>query len=683
MINLRKMPLIDNIPITLKDEVGKRLYSFLRTIERPILEKHFANDMYFDEVIEFLRSYRYINGESICDLLCLGRYSLIGRELVLYSENNYDLLINYINLKTEYSKSLKQLLYNAGIVTIHLNSTSSNRYDSYKIFGYYNPLFDNSLFKLYINNDYEKLDLELNCTSKHNALEACFYKTIIKNYTNDVRDWIKSIDYNRLCSEDRVRYLFNEAAINGIQTHNYSNEKIMKYIEGIYDKRIKKIFKPYEYIFTGNYQKLYEAKEDFEKLKEQYYIGKTSFIGCSSLQKLYKIQRIAYEQYLFFFNNTLIFRNFSDLKTILKDYIAAIICTNGKFIEETEESFGSKSKKDRYRIGVIDFDIITKFISIKDLYNTLEKYNLEKFEVDEKFVEHIILCFENISNSIVRLNLYCSFYEAPNTFVNCMIMLTRVPLTEEQKAKVSNIIYKLMKESTFVEFFFSYDFPEMIISLRVLNSLLKIIPNWNDFEIVKNIINNPNFKNYFINTNIKQLQEAIACFISDDAQTALQDEIDSFILSFNGNERIAVIRLLYKHITRDTTKNEYKRFIKLNFDKLRNEDIFEFVYHNMLDITKEEGDKILNDTLKIYDQQKSDFLQFFLNSEKFDYTKVDFSNYMWVNIARQPRFMEKLVSHKKDIIPKIQHRLEIGQATEFERKILYGYLLNKSEILNF
>lgn len=722
MVNLRNMPLVDDIPIALKNDVGKRLYSFLRIIESPLLEKHFANYMYFDEVVDFLKTYKYVNGKSICDLLCLGRYSLSDYELVLFSESNYDLLINYINLKTEYSKSLEQLLYNAGVVFIRLIPSSGNRHNSYEISGYHITLLDNPLFKLYISNDYKKLDLELKNISKHNALEACFYKTIIQNYTTEVRTWIKLIDYDGLCLADRVRYLFNEAAIEGIQKYNYSNEKVVKYIEGIYDKRIKKMFKPYQDIFDGNYPKLYAEKEHFEKLKDQYYISKTSFIGCSSLQEFYKIQRIAYEQYLFYFNNTLIFKNFSDLKKILKNYIEAIICTNGRFVEETEDSFGGKSKKDRYRISIIDFDIITKFMSIKDLHNTIEKYNLEKFEVSEEIVEHIILCFENLSDSIVGLNLYHRFYEAPNTFVNCMIMLTRLSLTEGQKAKISNILYRLMKESKFVEFFFSDVFPEITISLKVLNCLLKQIPNWNDFEIVKSIINNSNFKSYYINTSTQRLQEVLASFINVDARIMLQDEINSFILSFDGRDRINVIHLLYKHITRDNIKNEYRKFIASNFDELRTTDIFEFVYHDMMEITDVEIDKILKDTLTIYRNQKnsgvrsvpdplsrnlelvyilhitgkidsldmlnelineSDFLQFFIDSENFDYTKVDFSNYMWGNIVRHDIFMKKLVAHKEDIIPKIQHRLEIEQATELEKKLLYGYFLDQQEILDF
>ena len=79
--------------------------------------------------------------------------------------------------------------------------------------------------------------------------------------------------------------------------------------------------------------------------------------------------------------------------------------------------------------------------------------------------------------------------------------------------------------------------------------------------------------------------------------------------------------------------------------------------------------------------EASEFLQFFLEPNNFDYHKIDFSNYMWENIARHKKFMDIILSHKDDIIPNIKQRVESDQATEFERKILYGYLMDKSELM--
>ena len=54
---------------------------------------------------------------------------------------------------------------------------------------------------------------------------------------------------------------------------------------------------------------------------------------------------------------------------------------------------------------------------------------------------------------------------------------------------------------------------------------------------------------------------------------------------------------------------------------------------------------------------------------------------MWENIARHDRFMNVILAHKADILPKLRLRVETDQATETERKILYGYILDKNELL--
>ena len=50
-------------------------------------------------------------------------------------------------------------------------------------------------------------------------------------------------------------------------------------------------------------------------------------------------------------------------------------------------------------------------------------------------------------------------------------------------------------------------------------------------------------------------------------------------------------------------------------------------------------------------------LQFLLDSESFDYSQVDFSNYMWENFARHEKYMSCFIAHKDAIIPKFKTEL--------------------------
>ena len=74
------------------------------------------------------------------------------------------------------------------------------------------------------------------------------------------------------------------------------------------------------------------------------------------------------------------------------------------------------------------------------------------------------------------------------------------------------------------------------------------------------------------------------------------------------------------------------------------------------------------------------FIDFILHPETFDFNCVDFSNYMWVNFARNPKFMKCFLNAKEILIPKIQHRIKIEEASEDEKKILYGFMLDKEKM---
>lgn len=78
--------------------------------------------------------------------------------------------------------------------------------------------------------------------------------------------------------------------------------------------------------------------------------------------------------------------------------------------------------------------------------------------------------------------------------------------------------------------------------------------------------------------------------------------------------------------------------------------------------------------------EKDSILQFFINSEGFDYSEVDFSHYMWQNIARVPKYLVRIIAHKDILIRKMKQRVEYGIATEFEKKLLYGCFMRREAI---
>lgn len=721
VINLYNMPIVNDIPKELIHDKGKRLYSFLRIIGDKSLEHFMGEELSYGEAVLFMKKHRYLNYKNICNILNIKKYSINGHELGVFSDIVYDSLITFLENNSENSDVLQQILFDAGIYIIQLISTSSNRREQYQIKKDINSILNNHSYKLYLENKYVELNREVESTYQTNTFEACFYKTLIHHYSTEVFDWFNNIEYNNLNIEERVAYLFNDSVLKSRKIFEFKGNIISKYIDGIADIKEEKLYDEYKDILNGNYQKLFAIEQALSKLKGQYYNTRHSFFGGGSLQELFKIRRIALEQYMFYFNNMLFFKDFSDLKKILKVYIESIICANGNFVDYTVSSFGFSSKKERYKIDVVDVDIMTKFISIKELNALIQEYKVDKFLVDDECVEHIVNCFENVASSILEMSLYNRFLEAPHTLINCALILQHILLNDEQTKRVGEVFLLLMSNENFAEFFFSTDFPEISLSSKIVSESLKNSPPLHNLEVVKKIIINPEFKGYYINSNVRRLQSIFSTFINNTSDEETQDEINEYILSFEGKERINVLRLLYKHVKNTEYMDKHKKYISDNFNLLDADDIFDFAFDDWLTITPDNEKNMIDAALEIFHQQQNNkgvhrypdplknqlelifilyitekienidglremkdaslFLQFFLDGDNFDYSKVDFSDYMWENIARQPRFMDKLITHKNKIIPNIQLRIDMEEATEFERKVLYGYFMDNDKLL--
>ena len=186
----------------------------------------------------------------------------------------------------------------------------------------------------------------------------------------------------------------------------------------------------------------------------------------------------------------------------------------------------------------------------------------------------------------------------------------------------------------------------------------------------------------------------------------------------NFNSKVILLRLLYRRITGDATQQKYKRILSDSFAQLPIGAIYDFAFSGWLTPNQDALKEFLNRILEISKKGNSNMrvfpdpvetklecvyllhisdmladismlkplsegrphLQFLLDPKNFDYLQVDFSDYMWENFARREEYMKTFVAHKEVIIPKIQKRIETGEVTEAEKRILYGFLLRGDEV---
>lgn len=71
------------------------------------------------------------------------------------------------------------------------------------------------------------------------------------------------------------------------------------------------------------------------------------------------------------------------------------------------------------------------------------------------------------------------------------------------------------------------------------------------------------------------------------------------------------------------------------------------------------------------------YLDFLLNPESFDYSKINTADYMWCNFIANDKFRGKILEHKSEFWSKEdEKRIELGFGGAFENQIAYKYLFD-------
>lgn len=267
VININSMPLIQEIPADLSNEIGKRLYSFLRVIANPALEENLST---IENAVRFMSRFSFVSYEQILKLLYVKRYEVTDRELRLFSENDYARLIAFMESGDEGATDLRQLFLNAGIVSIQcIHEHKVMRFRIGELSD--NALLKSEIFNLYILNKYDEIKALLN--SEHIDLEAnemLFYKSIVDGFS-EILKFHEEIDCSGFPIDQKVAYLHNSAVLEAIQTYfgGFDSAKVKQFVQNIAASKEREVFSGYLDIYSGNTKKRLSMYEALEKLKKE------------------------------------------------------------------------------------------------------------------------------------------------------------------------------------------------------------------------------------------------------------------------------------------------------------------------------------------------------------------------------------------------------------------------------
>lgn len=302
VININSMPLIQEIPADLSNEIGKRLYSFLRVIANPALEENLST---IENAVKFMSRFSFVSYEQILKLLYVKRYEVTDRQLRLFSENDYARLIAFMESGDEGATDLRQLFLNAGIVSIQC-------FHEHKVMRFRigersdNALLKSEFFNLYILNKYDEIKALLN--SEHIDLEAnemLFYKSMVDGFS-EILKFHEEIDCSEFPIEQKVAYLHNSAVLEAIQPYfgGFDSAKVKQFVQNIAASKEREVFSGYLDIYSGNTKKRLSMYEALEKLKKDVGDRNTIHFGGTSCARLYEIKRLAITQYFFTITTT-------------------------------------------------------------------------------------------------------------------------------------------------------------------------------------------------------------------------------------------------------------------------------------------------------------------------------------------------------------------------------------------
>ncbi len=379
-----------------------------------------------------------------------------------------------------------------------------------------------------------------------------------------------------------------------------------------------------------------------------------------------------------------------------------------------------QSSKEKYQINLVDADIMTKFISTKKLMQFFDDYHVENLSIDfeQKYITDI---FHNLVESIINLDIHFKS-SIWHTLVNLAVLINHIDLDISSKRLLEESIVRLFENEKFHEYFFSVHSPDSNVSLKVFVDLCENVISTSNYNIISAVLKSKHFFEYENNTSLYSIRAFLKSFIKDEGEKAARN-IKSIIDNFeNVNQKITCVGLLFRSLPQGEIKEEIKEYIETHFASVENKYLLDFVFGDLIDCSKEKINSIVDEIIAIDDKQsktavksfpdpleskleilylliltdkisdtaelkrlenlntKTSFIDFILHPDTFDFNCVDFSNYMWVNFARQSKYMDKFIKAKEILIPKIQQRVKIGDASEDEKKILYGFLLDKETI---
>lgn len=698
--------------LKLKNE-GKELYMVLDCI----LNEH--NDYLIDSPTntvfykyQIFKDQNKVSFDDLVDAYYLGNVEFVCNVLLFNNSSKYNLLKEIILNDNEKANFIKEVLIKAGIKFIQFENNST------EISNKINERYCDKLIYLDQYNNYVNIITQLDKVNDEMA-KAYYYHVILDKIYNCKRSYscLEKVKSNLYKHNNYFRLLlfeFNMANIKGVQTKDNSEElEKFKIIFNDIPEFYKYNCRYLKNIYDGNYNTKMECLRLYNKHK-QIYLDPDLILATNKDIYFLKLQAITYNYYYYFKMNYLIIDDYINTKKFFIPYIKGIFCTYTN-IKHTNNRIHLNLS--RHILNSTDLDIIIKYSNTEDLKKITLNFCIGNIEFEEDV--DIIKKFNNLCNSIKMFDQRHFI----RYFNNYLYILTKVYIDDSELnaifKSISNLISLSNKNSRMV---ILYALDEIFNFIKYYkkrniekNNSSTLLSNLLEQEIVGYI--------YMYNKRRSSKVQGMYKLISTYVDINIQNKVSELLNNIEEKQyKIEVVYYIHS-LFNDEQKTLYMKFITESINSVDPCEIFNYLvdgyleynqivenyfYNTLVNCIKNKKNKsgrnLLQDPLtcvldylsilylsgiiKNLDKFKcfssySDTLLFLLEPDNFNYSKVDTSNYMWVNIMRNKKYIKILKEHRNEINPDLEKAILNGYADKTQKVLFYKYFLKDEDVNNF
>ena len=693
---------------------GKPLYSFLSYIKNDRLP------YYKDGIMELRRSllnsinslepFKRISSSTLLSICSFSRGAeLQNGVLNILDSSDYDNLRSILIQNDGDSSKIKECFLKAGVKSIY-NKPKFAEAVSYDLIT--DVEAKDELFNLSMNWDYSKI-VELLSTTDNAFEKAYYYSLIYRTKDNKCLDILSNIesdvnqkDFKYLTLNDKYQIAilkFNLIAIRLLCFNSQRDQldNLDRFIDSSSTES-----KAFEYIkkyINDNGKDINELNKLLLK-HEEYYMRKSTMtkIGGTIYGDLFKLQAIVYDYYYFYKNNYLMLDWFNNISKMCEPYIKAILCTYYPDEYQFSNPALGRTYVKPYPLNLTDINLIIRHVKYKDFLSWLSYYKVFSLSLSDEF--DITKIFDDFCISI-RSFWHIVYEDYINVFGKILSLI------ELSKDKCQIILLSFVKLVT----------PDDKIGIAMLRTCLKALWLFVDkhydaddptyYQLLELLIDEQLLVDPL---DMRDDHINLIHTLAPKADKKIYDKCCSIIDNCNSERKKAYYPYVFKDILLKFDKTRWTQWIVDNLEHNWTEEAFDFLkdkiipYDEVVSKYFEEKLKNIKETTGVetfpdikselinsivilhllgiipdlgdmtylnHYCQENDYLDFLLNPETFDYSKINTADYMWCNFINSDKYRDTILIHKSDFWSiGNEKRIQLGFGSSFENMVAYKYL---------